>query len=616
MDIVDKPARNAIRDLAKSTFAAFEPYVNVHDCGVKIVTSADARTCRTVYQIIHSITREDSHLMRQYKAAKDRGEKPKLCKSNGTLFNPYTDYVRNVLSVKHCREALAGDETYYYTSGFKSHGLLYLDVDAHFKFQTDTDKAVELLHYLFPGVFVADSNRGANGLLKVKHYGHSDRFNNAADKLQTGLRRLFNRAKILCDVEVKGTITTGRKSGRLAKLPWRKGFNLPKLDQFIASPLFDISRVEQVAEKLHALADDLDWHQHREESKKAEKTGSQTITPKPVKVAPATVTPTPTITPEPTVAAPALITPEPIKVAIPAAKIRPTHRAEDANQNPDRLQATIDLARLFACQIKRVPTVEELLQYLHDNGFFTGDWKETLETRTARCEFVLRVYVAKHFDANKLKGKTRYDVDVDLWKKWSKQFPETWVQEIERPDYVERVKLTRADAQAYQAIMWTLLKLHPNQDKSIPFRAIEVFWKDLHDEGKTHTKPSDEKIRALRVAFHELDIVIIADGNYKTRKAMRYEPGEWFPGNNAYYNNKKTHNAPKTPRCAGAVSTTFRLPQSVQFSFVPVGSCDRSSVCVTNITHRHNDYLTICPVGLALKLSSRAPPGTTRLRPA
>lgn len=605
MDIVDKSVQIAIRDLAKATFAAFEPYVNVHDCGVKIVTSADARTCITVYQIIHSITREDSQLMRQYKAAKDRGEKPQIVKSNGTVFNPYTDYVRNVLSVKHCREALANKETYYYTSGYKSHGLLYLDVDAHYKFQTDADKAVELLQYLFPKVFVADSDRGANGLLKVKHYGHSDRFNNAADKLQTGLRRLFNHAKILCDVEVKGTITTGRKSGRLAKLPWRKGFNFPKLDQFIASPVFDISRVEQVAEKLHALADDLDWHQHREELKKAEKTGSQTITPEPVKVAHAKVTPAPAITPEPTVAAPALIAPTP---SIPAAKIRPTHRAEDANQNPDRLQATIDLARLFARQIKRVPTVEELLQYLHDNGFFTGDWEETLETRSARCEFVLRAYVAKHFDANKLKGKTRYEVDVENWRKWSKQFPETWVQEIERPDYVERVKLTRADAQAYQAIMWTLLKLHPNQDKSIPFRAIEAFWKDLHDEGKTHTKPSDEKIRALRVAFHELNIVIIADGNYKTRKAMRYEAGEHFPGNNAYYNNKKSHNAEPAPRCAGVGFTSFRPPHSVQFTFSSVGPYDRSSVCDTNITHTHNDYLTICPVGLAPKLSSRAPP--------
>ena len=106
----------------------------------------------------------------------------------------------------------------YYTSGKRGLGLLYLDIDAHYRFQNDADRARELLQRFFPAFF-RTSNRGINGYLKVR-YRTITQFNRMADDLERTLKRLFDHFGILCDIEVKGTITTDQKSGRLAKLPF------------------------------------------------------------------------------------------------------------------------------------------------------------------------------------------------------------------------------------------------------------------------------------------------------------------------------------------------------------------------------------------------------------
>ena len=63
------------------------------------------------------------------------------------------------------------------------------------------------------------SRRGQNGYLKIR-YSSIEEFNELADLVQEGLRRYFLHLGLLCDIEVKGTITHKGKSGRLAKLPF------------------------------------------------------------------------------------------------------------------------------------------------------------------------------------------------------------------------------------------------------------------------------------------------------------------------------------------------------------------------------------------------------------
>ena len=63
------------------------------------------------------------------------------------------------------------------------------------------------------------SKRGQNGYLKIRYQSIRE-FNAAAGQLQAALGRLFLHLGILCDIEVKGTITHKDKSGSLAKLPF------------------------------------------------------------------------------------------------------------------------------------------------------------------------------------------------------------------------------------------------------------------------------------------------------------------------------------------------------------------------------------------------------------
>ena len=118
---------------AQATFDAFEPFINVFDCGVNVGDGP-----------FHVIPKEDWKLFRRHKA----GERPYL--SEGRRFNPYLDVVRNIYGPDQVHRHIEQNEVTYYTSGRNGLGLLYLDIDAHHPWQTDELRARELLEKLFP----------------------------------------------------------------------------------------------------------------------------------------------------------------------------------------------------------------------------------------------------------------------------------------------------------------------------------------------------------------------------------------------------------------------------------------------------------------------------------
>ena len=76
-----------------------------------------------------------------------------------------------------------------------------------------------------------------------------------ADRLEKALARLFLSLGILCDIEIKGTITTSQKSGSLAKPPFTTNYpchrrdetdswNYPQLEKFKACPVVNLRRIE------------------------------------------------------------------------------------------------------------------------------------------------------------------------------------------------------------------------------------------------------------------------------------------------------------------------------------------------------------------------------------
>ena len=134
-------------------------------------------------------------------------------------FQPYLDVIRNIYSPKHVHRHIEEQQVSYYTSGCHGQALLYADIDAHDGWQTDQGRARELLEKLFPFGYYRNSPRGENGYLKLR-YSSIAEFNDSANRLETTLKRLFLHCGVLCNIEVKGTITHDGVSGRMAKLPF------------------------------------------------------------------------------------------------------------------------------------------------------------------------------------------------------------------------------------------------------------------------------------------------------------------------------------------------------------------------------------------------------------
>lgn len=584
--------------LAIETFEAFRPYINLFDPGVKTLDSCCPLTNDLIFKPVHMIPKIVWKLNKEYKRQKAEGVKsPRVFHPDGDVFRPYQDMLAKILSEKHCERAIRGEDTYFYTSGRDVLGLMYLDIDAHFTFQTDKDRASRLVRAAFPFAFHAPSGRGTNELLKVAHAGEITRFNELCRRLQAAMRKVFNGAKILCDFEVKGTITFREeqvqdcevfhepvwKSGSLAKLPWNGGWNFSRLAEFKACETITLNRLETIVACLEQNVDDADWAAHRQALKKAETEAFKEAVERKLKLRVAcTVTEGKPAAPAPTTAActptPSLaVPPTPIKASCsptPAANAttQPSRPADfaAANGNPDRLRANIDLARLYAQQIKRIPRLDEFLAFLKANGFYTGSWDQTLSARRERCEYVLRVYVAQHWDASKLSSTKRIPVNIDKWNNFCKQFPVEWVESLNCKGVTKRFHLTREDARAYFAINWTLLVERPNADGSVPFDAILAFWKELYTTGKTTAYPTDDKIAALRAVFNERGIITITDPNYSPRlkKAIRYELGPNAPGQSDYW--RKNDQVPET-----ATTTTTkaeaRTLSSTQHTYTTIG---------------------------------------------
>ena len=74
--------KDEISQLARDSFEAFRPFINVFDCGFKGSQG-----------LFHLITKEDWRLYRRWKAG-ERG----ICYPDGRKFNPYLDAVRNIYS--------------------------------------------------------------------------------------------------------------------------------------------------------------------------------------------------------------------------------------------------------------------------------------------------------------------------------------------------------------------------------------------------------------------------------------------------------------------------------------------------------------------------------------
>jgi len=523
----DKSARkrkkNPVSQLALDSFEAFKPFINIFDCGLSYEGP------------YHLITKDDWRLLRRYKQG-ERG----LTYSDGRAFKPGRDVVQNIYSPRHVQRHIEAGETTYFTSGKNGLGLLYLDIDAHKPWQTDEYQAKQILQDLFPFGYFRASRRGQNGFLKIR-YTTVEEFNDLADRLERRLKRCFLSLGILCDIEIKGTITTKRKSGSLAKFPFNRHrcpcnmrdetdhWNFAQLEKFKSCPVVNARRVEgimgriQIDEaKVAAFAE----HRKRldDEQKAAGQAKKMARKNKPTQPSASPIVIKPPTQPKPLV--------KPLSMRLKTEL--PPQGSDDAFRR--NLEDLRPFARAFYSQERRFPTTEEALEWLRDKKRYSGEWEDNFNRRAKRVEQILQ-FTERTFNPDLLAKVEKPSMSLELGRfSW-------WVRQHFGSAMIRKVTdISRFDAETMKAptsiisvpakFVATFLaashfcvKEDPLSNCAVPTNRIKKIWGMVKDGAAWNQK----YFQVVRDRLNRMGVIRIFDRQHHAGKAWRWSVGDSFP---------------------------------------------------------------------------------------
>lgn len=540
--------KNKVSQLAQETFEAFQPFVNIFDPGLKL---DDGR-------VIHTITKEDWELNRRHKA----GEKP--CYEDGTPFNPYLDIIRDIYKPIHVHRHIEDDQISYYTSGRRGLGLLYLDIDAHEEWQTDQVQAREIIERFFEFGYFRNSPRGENGYLKLR-YSSIDEFNDIANRLEKTLQRLFLHYGILCDFEIKGTITHGDKSGRLAKLPFasRYGPRLlhrkewgwwewellettedwcwTRLEQFKNKPTVDVRCVDRLSQQIEERIDEeqvarcatikakLREECQRKEQESVRLSGVTHVASqhadRGVKDAPVRHN----------------LGATPVS-AMSTASSTKRHQTTsqtgscEGNAFARNQKGLLPFTRQFFKRHQRFPEVDDALKHLQENGLFSGQWEDNHSHRARRVGDILK-HISRTFDPEQLgSGESKpLSLSVDKFSWWVRQRFGTsmsgTVSDLRSFDPVsmsapvKKVTVPAEFIKTFLVVADVCVNQDPLDNKAVPTNRFKKLWPMV----KGGAAWNQGYYQIVRDKLDRMGVIQIVDREQKTGKAWRWESGSCFP---------------------------------------------------------------------------------------
>jgi len=516
-------SKQQISQIAELSFEAFRPFINIFDCG----------ECYDGHPY-HLITKLDWALFARHKAG-ERG----LTYPGGFAFNPYLCIVKNIFSPKQVHDHIHHRRTTYYTSGRNGLALMYLDIDAHHPWQSDEYRAKAVLQRMFPAAFFRASKRGQNGYLKVR-YVTMQEFNTTAAHLQTVLKRLFLHLGILCDIEVKGTITCDGKSGTLAKLPFSNTYPCNMRDEtdcwghrqlraFKVCPLINATRVGVVADQVNRKLDDAKIREFGDYKKSLAEPAVAASQPE-----------APVATPVSTHAAPPPPAPGQERAVRPvrAAYSKATNVDEDVDgdafaRNHKDIKPFV---REFYKHHHRLPTTDEALDWLRHHGRYSGDWHDNEAKRARRVSQILR-FTERTFDPAKLSTGQHQaaNLNVNRFGWWVRQhFGEGMAVEVADHSRFDPFTMTAPVAhlsiparfiQTFLAVAEVCLRQDPLGNSAVPTNRIKKLWRMV--EGGANWNQRHYQI--VRDRLDRMGVITITDREHQPGKAWRWESGQDFP---------------------------------------------------------------------------------------
>jgi hypothetical protein len=205
----------------------------------------------------------------------------------------------------------------------------------------------------------------------------------------------------------------------------------------------------------------------------------------------------------------------------------------DLASEPDSFVRQKEALFRLARHLKRVPSLDEALKYLHDENLFTGPWEEHRARRTARVKSILG-FIGRTFDPGRC---AQGAVNVGKYDAWAaEKFPDgltgrTRSRLTEEGDKVDgqEVNVGRGFIAVFLAVCEFALLTDKNRDGSLPHRRAEELWQALFAKGLVAVPFDARKWAVCREGMVRHGLVVITDRDYHTGKAMRWALGPYFP---------------------------------------------------------------------------------------
>jgi len=201
---------------------------------------------------------------------------------------------------------------------------------------------------------------------------------------------------------------------------------------------------------------------------------------------------------------------------------------------PDSFKRQLIALQRLARYLKRVPTVDEALDFIRDNGLFSGAWANP--GRRCRVRGILK-FIAKTFDAKKC-TKQGQGVNIGKYDAWAKsKFPngigggkrkvvtdEFEIREINRCGRIEWEFIS-----IFVSVCEFLLLVDKRPDGSLPHERAMKLWNHLHKHGLVQVQFDNRKWAACRDGLEKYGVIKVTDRNYEANKAMKWAVGTYFP---------------------------------------------------------------------------------------
>lgn len=184
---------------------------------------------------------------------------------------------------------------------------------------------------------------------------------------------------------------------------------------------------------------------------------------------------------------------------------------------------------LYARQLRRVPTLNEALDFLFNNRLFTGNWADNEERRKISVDQILP-FIAQTFDPSKTVCKNGLALDADKLNQMRAYVRQHYTDGLPPIPNRKKQRISEDSIAVFLHLTQVCVWDDPNPDASVPRNRFEALWELLRKNKLVVVKWNRHYWKSLREFFSEVHTLIeVFDDTYAPGKAMKWRLTPQFP---------------------------------------------------------------------------------------